>query len=250
MQLQALQQQFSDALLYKNDLISKQIKPKPTLEQEQLLQIYRNNFIMSVTEALSATYQHTLALVGEEFFNAISREFILQHPPHENNILNYGQGFSDFLAQLEQLQSLHYVKEMARFEWLLEQTSNSELQQQQLNLEKLAGINEQQLSHIVFNIPTQASLFSSEQNIQNLYEMIINNQVQAMDLQEACYLMLIKQADFSVEIMTLSEQEFSLLLQINQKKTLAEIQPNDLHQLLPNLMEKKLLNGFTIKDPS
>lgn len=249
MQLEELQQQFSDALLYKSELITKKIKKKPAFEQEQLLQIYRNNFIMGVTEALSATYQHTLALVGEEFFNAIARAFILQHPPHENNILHYGDGFSDFLEQLEQLQTLPYVAEMARFEWLLEQTSNTELQQQQLNIEELASIDEQQLSQLVFHIPTQAAIFSSKQNIHNLYEMIINNQVQAMDLEEACYLVLIKQADFSIEIMTLAEQEFSLLKQIYQKKTLAEIQPNDLHKLLPILMEKKLINGFTVKEP-
>lgn len=246
MKIKQLQRQFSDTLLYKNDQIAQQIKPKKAFTSNDLLQIYRNNFVMGVTEALSATYQHTLSLVGETFFNAVARQFILSHPPQENNMMTYGKGFSEYLHDLEQLKELPYVAEMARFEWLLEQTTNKKLQTFSLDIEQLKLIPTDQLENIVFQIATQVSLFSSKQNIQHLYDMIIRQQIQETDLNQICYLALKKQENFSVELISLSEAEFLLLQQIMQQKTMEKIAPQSLLEALPQLLEKDLLCGFTL----
>lgn len=246
MKIKQLQRQFSDTLLYKNDQIAQQIKPKKAFTSNDLLQIYRNNFVMGVTEALSATYQHTLSLVGETFFNAVARQFILSHPPQENNMMTYGKGFSEYLHDLEQLKELPYVAEMARFEWLLEQTTNKKLQTFSLDIEQLKLIPTDQLENIVFQIATQVSLFSSKQNIQHLYDMIIRQQIQETDLNQICYLALKKQENFSVELISLSEAEFLLLQQILQQKTMEKIAPQSLLEALPQLLEKDLLCGFTL----
>jgi len=246
MNIKQLQQQFSDTLLYKNDQIALQIKPKEAFASDELLQIYRNNFVMGVTEALSTTYQHTLALVGETFFNAVARQFILRHPPQENNMMTYGNGFSEYLDDLEQLKELPYVAEMARFEWLLEQTTNKKLQTDSLDLEQLKSIPTEQLENISFQIATQVSIFSSKRNIQHLYNMIIRQQIQETDLNQICYLALKKQQNFSVELILLSEAEFLLLQQIMQHKKMGTIAPQSLLEGLPQLLEKNLLHGFTL----
>ncbi|MFT6925967.1 MAG: hypothetical protein ACJAZP_001561 [Psychromonas sp.] len=246
MNIKQLQRQFSDTLLYKNDQIADQIKPKKAFASDDLLQIYRNNFVMGVTEALSATYQHTLSLVGETFFNAVARQFILRHPPKENNMMTYGDGFSEYLDHLEQLKELPYVAEMARFEWLLEQTSNKKLQTVSLDIEQLKSIPAEQLENIIFQIATQVSTFSSKQNIEHLYSMIIRKQIQESDLNQICYLVLKKQENFSVELILLSETEFLLLQQIMQHKTMGTIAPQSLLEGLPQLLEKDLLCGFTL----
>jgi len=246
MNIKQLQQQFSDTLLYKNDQIAQQIKPKEAFTSNELLQIYRNNFVMGVTEALSATYQHTLALVGETFFNAVARQFILSAPPQENNMMTYGNGFSEYLHNLEQLKELPYVAEMARFEWLLEQTTNKKLQTVSLDFQQLKSIPTDQLENIIFQIATQVSIFSSKQNIQHLYNMIIRQQVQETDLNQICYLALKKQENFSVELILLSEAEFLLLQQMMQHKTMGTIEPQSLLEGLPQLLEKNLLHGFTL----
>jgi hypothetical protein len=246
MKIKQLQQQFSDTLLYKNDQIAQQIKPKKAFSSNELLQIYRNNFVMGVTEALSVTYQHTLALVGETFFNAVARQFILRQPPQENNMMTYGNGFSEYLHDLEQLKELPYVAEMARFEWLLEQTTNKKLQTVSLDVEQLKSIPAEQLENISFQIATQVSIFSSKQNIQHLYDMIIRQQVQETDLKQMCYLALKKQENFSVELILLSEAEFLLLQQMMQHKKIGEIAPQSLLEGLPQLLEKNLLCGFTL----
>ena len=201
---------------------------------------------MGITEALSATYQHTLTLVGEAFFNAVARQFILNQPPQENNLMIYGHGFSEYLQRLEQLKNLPYVAEMARFEWLLEQTTNKKLQISALDLQQLDSIAAEQLENVIFQTATQVCLFSSNQNIQQLYQMMIRNEVQETDLNQPCYLALKKQATFSVELISLSEAEFLLMRQIMQKKQLGKIIPQSLLQSLSSLLEKDLLCGFTL----
>ena len=247
MKLNQLQLQFSEALLYKNDLIKDQIKEKKNFTRSELLQVYRNSFVMGVTEALAITYLHTQALVGEEFFNSVTRAFILQTPPAENNIITYGEGFSDFLNTLPQLKEMPYIAEMASFEWLLEQTSGKQITTKTLDIEKLSALQEDQFEQLLFQVPSQISLFSSEQDIFKLYKMLINNDLQETDLNHKCYLVLKKQLDFSVELIELSKDQFMLLQQISEDKSLAEIKPHDLHQFLPVLLEKELLNGFVIK---
>ncbi|WP_372881074.1 DNA-binding domain-containing protein [Psychromonas sp.] len=244
MKIRQLQQQFSDTLLYKSEQITTQIKAKKDFTGNELLQVYRNNFVMGITEALSSTYQHTLALVGEEFFNAVARQFILSNPPQENNLMSYGNGFSEHLDGLEQLTNLPYVAEMARFEWLLEQTTNKKLQHSALDLHQLQSIPSDQLEKIAFQAATQVVLFSSRQNIAHLHQMMLRNEVQETDLNQPCFLALKKQPSFTVELISLSETEFLLMEQIMQKKNLGEIAPQSLLPSLPKLLEKDLLCGF------
>lgn len=246
MKLSELQSLFGDALLYKNDLIAGQIKEKRSFAGSELLQVYRNSFVMGVSEALQATYPHTLSLVGEEFFNAVARQFILQQPPQENNIMAYGDGFSDFLKSLQQLAAMPYIAEMARFEWLLEETANMHIENATLNVSDLGALQEAQFADIIFHIPQQVSLFSSGQDIAHLYRMLLDKEVQETDLNRACYIVLKKQPDFSLEIIKLTPQEYSLAEQIRQNKPLGQIQPLELHQHLSLLMEKKLLSGFIL----
>lgn len=248
MKLNKLQLKFSEALLYRNTLIENEIQEKTAFSSHELLQIYRNNFVIGVTEALAVTYRHTLALVGDAFFNTAARQYILQQPPQENNIINYGDGFSDYLHTLTQLQSMPYIAEMAGFEWLLEQTSNLQIEEKRLDITQLAVIPEQKFAEIIFQMPLQLNLFASKQDIWQLYQMLINNSVQETDLAHSCYIALKKQADFSVELIKLNKDEFSLLQQISQQRSLGEITQDHLQQFLPSLMQKGLINGFTCKE--
>lgn len=246
MKLMQLQAQFSESLFYQHEKITMQIKETTSINPTQRLQVYRNSFIMGVTEALAMTYKHTLSLVGEDFFNTVSRKFILTSPPSDNNIMTYGLGFSEYLSGLAQLDNMPYISEMARFEWLLEQTSNRQIDNQVLNVEQLANVTEESFSLLRFLIPKQVSLFQSQQNMSHLYQMLMDDAVVETNLNTPCYLALKKHSDFRVELITLVESEFSLLQQIKKAKSLAEIVPQELHQQLPTLLENQLLNGFTV----
>jgi hypothetical protein len=248
MKLQQLQAQFVDALFYRHENITEQITETQSVTSLQRLQVYRNSFIMGTTEALAITYKNTYALVGEAFFNAVSREFIIKHPPTENNIMAYGDGFDAFLNTLTQLDEMPYIAEMAKFEWVLEQTSNSQISKQTLDLCALSLVPEDAFNSLQFMVPIEVNLFSSEQDIYPLYQMLINDAVVEKDLNNACYLALKKQPDFRIELIPLEKDVFLLLQQLIAGKNLDQVTPPELHHQLPTLLEKSLLNGFTINE--
>src|SRR5213593_273970 len=61
------------------------------------LAIYRNNFLISLGEALKANFPVTLQLVGGGFFEQAARRFVLAHPPRRPCMFEYGAGFPDYL---------------------------------------------------------------------------------------------------------------------------------------------------------
>lgn len=79
--------------------------------------IYRNNRMVSLTEALAAVYPAVERLVGQAFFRAMAREFIRAHPPLSPVLIDYGHGFPDFVAAFEPAQKLDYLSDVARVEW-------------------------------------------------------------------------------------------------------------------------------------
>ncbi|MGH6932383.1 MAG: DNA-binding domain-containing protein [Dongiaceae bacterium] len=83
----------------------------------QRLQVYRNNTLSSLTEALKETFTIVCQLVDERFFRYAAREFIGQHPPRAPRLSEYGAGFADFLAAFEPARHLRYLPHMARLEW-------------------------------------------------------------------------------------------------------------------------------------
>lgn len=246
MKLKQLQAKFAESLFYTNNDITEAIKQTTAVTAEQRVQVYRNSFIMGVTEALAMTYQHTSALVGEDFFNSVSRAFILSTPPAENNIITYGVGFDEYLHSLPQLAEMPFIGEMARFEWLLEQTANKEVENKQLDVSQLAALSEDKLAQLIFTTPTQITLFHSTQDIAHLYQMLIDNALVESDLNVPCYIVLKKQADFRIELIPLQQAQFQLLEQIQAGKSLGDIDPS-IHQQLATLLANNLLHGFTIK---
>lgn len=89
------------------------------LAPSQRLQIYRNNCLISLTEALKATYPVLHRLVGDGFFRTTAIAFIQAHPPQEPRLAAYGAAFAGFLAQYPPAATLIYLPDMARLEWAL-----------------------------------------------------------------------------------------------------------------------------------
>lgn len=245
--LHKLQAQFKQSLLYQDSSINEHIQEQNGFDAEQLLQIYRNNFIISVTESLQCTYPNTLQLVGEEFFNAVARAFILAKPPAINNICVYGQQFYQYLSEFEQLQEIPFVAEMARFEQQLEETKRLALSDIQLDVEQLQRVPEHQHHQLQFTLTPNISCFTSKQDISQLLSIIKSGQEESVDLNTPCFLLLIKQANFEVTVKTISEAQWQLINQLKKHYCLSELTPTTLHNELAELLSLQIINGFTIK---
>lgn len=78
--------------------------------------VYRNNVVVGLTEALQANYPVVCRIVGDEFFRAMARVYVILEPPSSPILLDYGVGFPNFVAQFEPVQPLPYLADVARIE--------------------------------------------------------------------------------------------------------------------------------------
>jgi len=79
--------------------------------------VYRNNVVVSLTEALAATYPTLQKLLGEEYFSALVREYIGKYPPKSPVLIWYGQELADFVESFPPLATYPYLADVARCEW-------------------------------------------------------------------------------------------------------------------------------------
>jgi hypothetical protein len=54
--------------------------------------------------------------IGDEFFRAMARAYVADHPPRSPILLDYGAGFPDFIAAFEAAAPLPYLADVARIE--------------------------------------------------------------------------------------------------------------------------------------
>jgi hypothetical protein len=83
---------------------------------EKRFAVYRNNVVVGLIEALQASFPATCRLIGDEFFRAMARDYVLLEPPTSPILLDYGAGFPDFIGRFEPAESLPYLPDVARID--------------------------------------------------------------------------------------------------------------------------------------
>lgn len=80
--------------------------------------VHRNNFVVSLIDALAEAFPVTLALVGTDFFRAMARERVFAEPPRSPVLVDYADGFPDFIARFAPAAAVPYLADVARIEAL------------------------------------------------------------------------------------------------------------------------------------
>jgi hypothetical protein len=78
--------------------------------------VYQNNVVVSLIGALEANFPAVCRIVGEEFFRAMARAYVIAEPPVSPILLDYGAGFPNFIAGFEPAATLPYLPDVARIE--------------------------------------------------------------------------------------------------------------------------------------
>lgn len=84
--------------------------------------VYRNNVVVSLTEALQSSFPVVQKLVGHEFFTAMAGLFIRQNPPSSPLLMFYGEAMPAFLVSFPPAQAFGYLPDIARLELALRQS--------------------------------------------------------------------------------------------------------------------------------
>lgn len=115
--LQALQRGFAEAVFTRDlERFAPYVVPG-RFPAAQLLQLYRNNVAVGLTEALAAVYPVVARLVGDEFFAHAAGHYLRRHPPASGNLHDFGAAWAAFLGEFEPARGLDYLPDVARLEW-------------------------------------------------------------------------------------------------------------------------------------
>lgn len=83
--------------------------------------VYRNNVTVGLVRAMEANFPAIRRLLGEAYFSGLAREFVQAYPPQSPLLFQYGEAFSNFLAQQDDLAAFPFLADVARLEQLWRQ---------------------------------------------------------------------------------------------------------------------------------
>lgn len=78
--------------------------------------VHRNNVVAGLVNALKQRFPAVEKIVGEEFFAAMARIFVVERPPRSPMLAAYGDDFADFIAAFAPARELAYLADVARLE--------------------------------------------------------------------------------------------------------------------------------------
>jgi hypothetical protein len=112
----ATQTIFAEALLDRTKPVPPGLRSWTGVEPRKRYAVYRNNVATGLARALATRFPVTEKVVGEAFFTAMARDFVLSSPPTSPVLRQYGDDFPDFVAAFPAAAGLPYLADVVRLE--------------------------------------------------------------------------------------------------------------------------------------
>lgn len=247
--LAELQARFSQALRYQAsgeecNVVGNQFSA------EDRVQIYRNNFVTSLSEVLQTTYPMVFDLVGEECFSQLARQYVLTYPLQQGDVTYYGEKFTDIFPQFPNvISTAPYLTEVARFEWTIDLSSQHFSSTQQpaslIPLSKLGDIEESEHGRVQLSLSAGVETFESNIAVFSLQQAIKNADFDGLNINQPECGVIRTLANGESWCYPSSREVIELIDQLHYKKSLSEIEPHLLNQL-QTLIGLNLIQGFTL----
>lgn len=223
MRLRELQAEFAQAVLDGVQTGFDRYISASGLSGERRLQVYRNNVLLSLTEALKAVYPVIERLVGDGFFRYAAGRYIPRHPSTSGNLHDFGGHFPDFLTTFEPTAELAYLPDMARLEWAYHRAFHA-AEHAPLDLAALAAIPPECHGDLKFSLHPAARLLASPFPILRIWQV---NQADfrgdpTVDLTEGgIHLLIRRRENLEIDLHPLSPGEFALLQALSEQQNFA-----------------------------
>ncbi|MCX7364401.1 MAG: DNA-binding domain-containing protein [Alphaproteobacteria bacterium] len=132
------------------------------------LRVYRHHVFHSLGVALAATFPTVQAVVGEAFFAAMARGFVVATLPVQPVLAEYGAEFPAFIDAHAPARGLPYLGDVARLDWALNIAFHTSLAGR-LGAADLAGIAVEQLPSMVLALAPGTVLVRSAYPIDRIW---------------------------------------------------------------------------------
>ncbi|NWG73179.1 MAG: putative DNA-binding domain-containing protein [Rubrivivax sp.] len=216
--------------------------------------VYRNNVVHSLVAVLADTFPVVRQLVGAEFFGAMARRYVVEHPPTSPLMYRYGAALPAWIADFEPAAALPCLADLARLEWLRLRAFHAAdadpidadlLRALIASPERLAGaalVLHPSLAVVSSNHPV-VSLWAAHQ----LDESARDSRLGAIDIARAEAGLVFRDADDQALVIGLPPADAALLAALRERTPLGAAQPAhpqaDLIRVLSLLLRHGLVTG-------
>lgn len=215
--------------------------------------VYRNNVIVSLIEALKSAYPSILAILGNDNFEKVARIYVAEHPPKSAMMQNYGDRFSNFLENFHPLKASPFLIDLAKveFAWQTAFNAKDEAPLDPLIINKFP---QETIMILTFKFHPAAQLIASEYAISDLFQQRFGESEKDINIEEPqCVLITRPQLDLQLYEIPIDNYIFQEKLKLGHPLEVASqagFQTNpefDLSNAIALLLQSGALSTATIK---
>jgi len=211
--------------------------------------VYRNNVVLSLSDALADAFPVVEKLVGEKFFQAMAGVFVRMHPPKSPILAQFGPEFPDFLAAFPPVAKITYLPDVARLE-LARTNAYHAADATPIDGTALAALTPAQLADARLHLHPSLHIISSPFPVLAIWQK--NTDTPEITMPQGGQDVLIARPDDTLEMRQLPTGAADFLRALNAGKTLGEtidycgrLPGFDLTENIGGLFEANLLIKIT-----
>jgi hypothetical protein len=129
-------------------------------EARRRIAIHANNARTNFLDSLRSSFPAVRRLVGDEYFDQCAAGFRDGNPSRSGDLQFAGDGFAPYLARLHAGGRHAYLGDVARFEWLYQESLTAP-DHAPFDPARLAGIGAEQADRLLFRLHPAVRLFAS-----------------------------------------------------------------------------------------
>lgn len=149
------------------DLLN-QIKDGPKLGAKRALEVYKEDYEARLSEALKNTYRAIAALIGDQDFSLLAKDYIQSHPSTSSDLDDYGHRLNLFLASHPLSNDYPFLMELAHFEWSFREIFHAK---QKIGLNALDLMKTLQGTGELIQLTSSARVLEYQYQISSLYAL-------------------------------------------------------------------------------
>jgi hypothetical protein len=222
----------------------------------QRFNVYRNNVVTGLIEALKSTFPAVCRIVGEEFFIAMARTYVALEPPATPVMLEYGATFPAFIAAFEPALSVPYLPDVARLERAWAEAYHA-AEARPIDPASLVSMDSESLSRVCFELHPSVRVVQPAYPVVQIWSMNIDGGVPAaIDILGGGEDAIVIRPVADVEVRTVAAGAATFILSLAAGAPVAEAAARaldnspafDLAAVLRDLLANDALVGWSLRE--